>query len=306
MSEASTAAQKQQSEAEELKSLADKFLASKGVVTKSEDVKKADTKGLGSMNILIGIPTHSGEVKAKCVSSLLNLTKKLQEIGIRFEVEIIGHCPIISAVRNYFANKVAFDLDKTGLFSFTHLLFIDSDSANYEHAVMALVSQDKAISGLVYATKAIYWEKIESAVRQGIHTNHLAEFGSIPDVNAFGPFEVNRLARVRHIGTGTLLVQKKVFRDLAEKHPEWKYRVDSSYFFGRPSPDREFMYDFFQTKIDDETKNYVCEDQFFNDEARKIGYESYALAAERTYHVGTYDFILNLPLVASHPRAAFM
>jgi hypothetical protein len=305
MNENSAAMQKQ-SEADELKTLADKFLASKGATTKPEDAKKADAKGLGSMNILIAIPSHSGEVKAKCVSSLLNLTKKLQEIGIRYEVEIIGHCPIIGVVRNYFANKVAFDLDKEGLFGFSHLLFIDSDSANYEHAVMALISQDKAISGLVYATKAIYWEKIESAVRQGIHTNHLAEFGSIPDVDAYGPFDVNRLARVRHIGTGTLLVQKKVFRDLAEKHPEWKYLVRSSYFFGRPNPDREFQYDFFQTKIDPETKNYVCEDQFFNDAAREIGDESYALAAERTYHVGTYDFILNLPLVASHPRAGFM
>jgi hypothetical protein len=295
------------SQTDDLKTAVDKFLEDRGMKKPApEDAKKADVKGPGDFNILIAIPTHDGAVKAKCVSSLLNLTRKLQEIGIRYETEIVGHCPLISVVRNYFANKVAFDLDKTGLFSFTHLLFIDSDSANYEHAVMALISENKAISGLVYATKAVYWEKIESAVRQGVHTNHLAEFGSVPDVDCFGPIEVNRLARVRHIGTGTLLVQKKVFRDLAEKHPEWKYRVNTTYFFGSPNPYREYQYDFFQTKIDEETQNYVCEDQFFNDEARKIGYESYALAAERTYHVGTYDFVLNLPLVASHPCAAFM
>jgi hypothetical protein len=209
-------------------------------------------------------------------------------------------------VRNYLADKVAFDLDKEGLFGFTHLLQIDSDSANFENGVMRLIAEDKPISGLVYATKNIYWEKIESAVRQGVHTNHLSEFGTTPDVDAYGPFDVNRLARVRHIGTGSLLVQKKVFRDLAEKHPEWKYRVNTTYFFGSPNPDREFRFDFFQTKIDEETKNYVCEDQFFNDAAREIGYESYALAFHRTYHVGTYDFICNLPLVGSHPRAAFM
>jgi len=179
------------------------------------------------------------------------------------------------------------------------------DSANFENGVMRLLSENKSISGLVYATKAVYWEKIESAVRQGVHTNHLSEFGTIPDVNSYGPFDVNQLARVRHIGGGTLLVQKKVFRDLAEKHPEWRYRVNQqSYVFGSPNPHREYQYDFFQTKIDDE--NYICEDQFFNDEARKIGYESFALAAHRTYHVGTYDFICNLPLVGSHPRAAFM
>jgi hypothetical protein len=63
--------------------------------------------------------------------SLLNLCRKLQEIGIRYEVEIIGHCPLISVVRKYFANRVAFDLDKEGLFGFSHLLFIDGDSANF-------------------------------------------------------------------------------------------------------------------------------------------------------------------------------
>ena len=289
------------SQADELKTAVDKFLEDRGIKPEPEDVKKTDAKGPGSMNILIGIPTHSGEVKAKCVSSLLNLTKKLQEIGIRFELEIIPHCPIIGVARNHFANRAAFDLDREGLFYFTHLLMIDSDSANFENGVVRLISEDKPISGLVYATKNIVWEKIESAVRQGVHTNHLS------DVDSFGPFDVNQLARVRHIiGGGTLLVQKKVFRDLAEKHPDWRYRVNTTYFFGSPNPYREYQYDFFQTKIDDKTKNYVCEDQFFNDEARKIGYESYALAAHRTYHVGTHDFVLNLPLVGSHPRAAFM
>jgi hypothetical protein len=293
------------SQADELKIAVNKFREVRGIEPEPESVKKK-VNGNISMNVLIAIPSHSGEVKSKCVMSLLNLVRKLQEIGIRYEVEIIGHCPIIGAVRNYFANKVAFDLDKEGLFGFTHCLFIDSDSANYEHAVMELISQDMPISGLVYATKAIYWQKIENAVRAGVHTDHLAEFGTTPDVNAYGPFDVNRLARVRHIGTGTLLVQKKVFRDLAEKLPEWRYKVDTSYVFGRPNPDREFQYDFFQTKIDPATKNYVCEDQFFNDAAREVGYESYALAAERTYHVGTYDFICDLPRVASHPHAPFM
>ena len=291
------------SETDELKNAVAKFRENRGIEPESENPKKADVmNGL----ILIAIPSHSGEIKSKCVMSLLNLTRKLQEIGIRYEVEIVGHCPIIGAVRNYFANKVAFDLDKEGLFSYTHLLFIDSDSANYEHAVMELISKDMPISGLVFATKAIHWQKIENAVRNGVHTYQLAEFGTIPDMNAYGPINVNRLAKVRHIGTGTLLVQKNVFRDLAEKHPQWRYKVDTSYVFGRPNPDREWQYDFFQTKIDPATKNYVCEDQFFNDSAREIGYESYALAAERTYHVGTMDFICNLPLVASHPRAPFM
>jgi len=121
------------SKAYELKTAVNKFLEVKGIKPEPEEVKKEDAKGLGSMNILIAIPTHDGAVKAKCVSSLLNLCRKLQEIGIRYETEIVGHCPLIGVVRNYFANKVAFDLDKEGLFGFIHLLMIDSDSANFEN-----------------------------------------------------------------------------------------------------------------------------------------------------------------------------
>jgi hypothetical protein len=197
------------SQTDDLKTAVDNFLEDRGMKEpEQEDTKKADEMGPGIGCLLIGIPTHSGEIKAKCAMSLLNLCRKLQDIGVRYEVEIIPSCPIIGVVRNYFANKVAFDLDKDGLFGFSHLLMIDSDSANFENGAMRLISENKSISGLVYATKNVVWEKVESAVRQGVHTNHLAEFGTIPDVNSYGPFDVNRLSRVRHIGGGTLLVRK--------------------------------------------------------------------------------------------------
>ena len=49
----------------------------------------------------------------------------------------------------------------------------------------------------------------------------------------------------------------------------------------------------------------VSEDFFFADAARKIGHESFVLASERTCHTGEYDYILNLPAIASHPMAQF-
>ena len=84
-----------QTQADELKTAVDKFLEDRGIKSepKSEDVKKTDVKALGDFNLLVAIPTHSGELKAKTVSSLLNLCRKLQEIGIRYEVEIIGQLP---------------------------------------------------------------------------------------------------------------------------------------------------------------------------------------------------------------------
>jgi len=86
---------------DELKTAVDKFLEDRGMKEpEPKDVEKADAMGPGIGCLLIGIPTHSGELKAKCGMSLLNLCRKLQEIGIRYEVEIIPSCPIISVVRN--------------------------------------------------------------------------------------------------------------------------------------------------------------------------------------------------------------
>jgi hypothetical protein len=162
--------------------------------------------------------------------------------------------------------------------------------------------EDKPIAGLLYSTKDLAWRRIASVVRSGADTNHLREYGGIPDVNTEKPFAVNSLSPIRHIGCGTLLIQKKVFLDLAAAHPEWKYRVHgASYYFGPPNPEREWNYSFFQVQIDAETRHIVSEDFFFADAARKIGHESFVYAGERTFHTGEYDYIMNLNLIASHP-----
>jgi hypothetical protein len=286
---------------EELKTLTDKFLADHGVVKKSEDVKKGNVKG-SDLNILIAVPAYSGELKYKMVNSLLGLTQKLRDLGIRHRVEVMPHCPIIQIVRDYFANKCAFDLDQDGL-SYSHLLFIDSDSGNYENGVLKLVTEDRPIAGLLYSTKDLAWRRIASVVRSGANTDHLREYGGISDVNTEKPFAVNVLSPIRHIGCGTLLIQKKVLLDLAAAHPEWRYHVyGASYFFGEPNPpSREWNYAFFQVQIDPQTRHMVSEDFFFADAARKIGHESFVFAGERTFHTGEFDYIMNLNAIAAHP-----
>jgi hypothetical protein len=102
-----------------------------------------------------------------------------------------------------------------------------------------------------------------------------------------------------------MLIRSEVFRALAEAHPEWKYKVRTSYYFGKPNPDRDFQYDFFQCGIDPQTRDYVPEDFFFVDAAKKLGYDSFVLASERTYHTGNFDYVMNLPLIASHPLSLY-
>jgi len=252
----------------------------------------------GGPNVLICVPTHSGEIKYKCMFSLMKLVDLLRSAGIRHELEVIPGCPLITVVRNYFANKAAFDVDKDGDV-FTHALMVDADLAGFENGVMELLKADKPVAAVLYSVKDLKWPRIAQAVRAGVPPEHLREFAAVPDINDARPFNVNEPTPVRHVGSGVMLIKSQVLRAIADQHPEWKYLVRTSYFFGEPNPDRQWQYDFFQTVIDPETKNYVSEDFFFCDAARKSGFEVYALGKERTIHTGAYDFILNLPAIAA-------
>jgi hypothetical protein len=82
---------------------------------------------------------------------------------------------------------------------------------------------------------------------------------SVPEAEAALKF----LAKKFGGDTGTMLVRCDVLRTIAEKNPDRRYLVETSYYFGPPNPPRKFQYDFFRTRIDSETKNYECEDFYF-------------------------------------------
>jgi len=62
---------------------------------------------------------------------------------------------------------------------------------------------------------------------------------------------------------------------------------------------RDYAFDFFQCKIDPETRFYLSEDFFFVEEARRLGFESYLVPNAVTGHVGRFEFVQNLPLLAA-------
>ena len=98
-------------------------------------------------NVLIGIPSHSGEIKYKTVLSLIAMLERFRSTGVRFELDIKPGCPLVTVVRNYFANKVAFDVDAKGN-KYTHLLMLDSDLAGFEEGVVKLLEAEKPVSAL--------------------------------------------------------------------------------------------------------------------------------------------------------------
>jgi predicted double-glycine peptidase len=58
-------------------------------------------KQMTETNILIAIPTHTGQIEYKCVLSLLELRENLIAAGIRYEIQFVAGSSLITNVRNY-------------------------------------------------------------------------------------------------------------------------------------------------------------------------------------------------------------
>ena len=249
-------------------------------------------------SILIGVPTHSGDLKCKTVLSLISMLEKLRSNGVRFELEIVPGCPYVQLVRNCLANKAAFDLDRAGK-PYTHLLMIDADGAFSADDILTLIKANKAICALPFSAQFINWDGVAKAARAGIAPAHLAEYAGSPILSGES-FPVNTLSPMNRIGTGVMLVQTPVFKALAESHPEWRYKTDKfGWGIAAVNPNREHAYEFFKVGVCAETEQMYGEDYFFCAEARRLGFEVHVLPQARTVHTGSHDFILNLPALAS-------
>src|ERR1051325_2949205 len=282
----------------ELSNAVEQFMQTRGLSTQNQTSDVGLSKS--EMNVLICIPTHDGKIEFKCVLSLLTLAEELRSAGIRYEVQVIAGSSQINAVRNFFGNKVAFDCHPNGL-PYSSLLFVDSDCSFQAEDILKLIRADKPIAALPYAFKQPNWKRVARAVRSGVSDEYLGEFVGEPVVRTDSngsPFAVDKLCPVRSVGIGLALIKSEVFRALAASHPEWRSKVHPIFFYGNPIPAREFQYQFFQFDVGPDGYGR-SEDYFFMDHAREAGFETWILPGARTVHSGNFDFVLNLPAVAS-------
>jgi hypothetical protein len=250
-----------------------------------------------SPSVLIGVPTHSGDLKHRTILSLISTLEKCRSNGVRYELEIIPGSPYVQLVRNVFANKATFDLDKSGR-PYSHLLFADADGAWSADDVLTLFRAEKPIAALPFSAKSLDWDGVAKAARSGVPPAQLVEYAGRPIISAKSSFSVNVLSPITRIGCGVMLIQCDVFRALAEAHPDWRYKVDP-FGWGIATVNLEYNYEFFKVGVCPETENMVGEDFFFCNEARKLGFETWLLPSARTVHTGSADYICNMPAIAS-------
>ena len=257
------------------------------------DPSKLPTVDPRSVNLAICLPCYSNQTFVPHNRSLRQLVDLLTKFGVRHQILDLGTESLIPRGRNAFANIVCFDRDPFGEW-YTHLLFLDVDIGFNAINITQALGWDKDIVALPYPCKAINWNYIVHAVKQGVEDPAvLSRMGSRPIVNSTDPvpsFDSTEPVQFPQLGTGIMLINRKVLLKFAEDETR-KYRLMLGEQLYGP---RDYAIDFFQIGINPETRYYDSEDYRFCLDARKLGFETWLLPWAVTSHTGNYEFLMDI------------
>ena len=222
------------------------------------DTVQANLEG---RKVFIAIPTYDGKLNIKTAYNLAQLMPRAFQHGVSFNLSHMSGCSLITMARNSLVNEFL----KTDC---QELLFIDSDVVASADDILRLLAQstDKDITAGLYPRRAP--DKFF--------------FLDIPrDENGNMIFDGSML-KVNRVGTGFMLIKRRVFEKLRDEHPEWEYLAKG---------EDETAYAFFDLAVME--GRYVGEDYLFCDRARKAGFECWVDVEISLPHIGQEEFTRN-------------
>ncbi len=256
--------------------------------------------------LFIATPMYGGQCAGMYTRSMMELCVLLTRMGIDHQPYFLFNESLITRARNYCVDEfVRSDC--------THMLFIDSDigfAANDIVAILAMMEDDSDydIMGGPYPKKCISWEKVKAAVDKGFADEDPNELEKFVGDFVFNPkaggerIPIGEPVEVLEIGTGFMMIQRKVFETMSDKYPELLYKPDhvrTEHFDGS----REIMM-YFQADIDPKSKRYLSEDYWFCQKVQEAGLRTWLCPWMKTHHVGSYIFGGSLPDLAAVGVAA--
>lgn len=220
--------------------------------------KQYDVSG---RKLFFAIPAYDFKVGVKLMGSMVEFARMAPQYGVQFAMSTISGCSVVSRARNLLVDDfLQTDCDT--------LMFIDADMTFDPNDVIRLL----AFSG--GPTKNIVGGT--GVARKKEKTFHL-NLDTDKDGNLL--MDAMGLARAKQMGTGFMMVQRKVFETLIERHPEWRFLDVAS---GRT------IYSLFDFKSTPE--GYIGEDYNFCDRARADGFQVWVDPTIHLGHMGVIEY----------------
>ncbi len=165
----------------------------------------------------------------------------------------------------------------------THLMWIDADIGFNALDIVSMMVADQDVICGTYPLKAIHWERVAQAVRDGVPSEELKHhvgffyLDKVDSPAGEASADSDGLVEITAGGTGFMLVKRAVFEALSNEVPS--YVVDG-----------KSIKEFYTTGIDPETNQLVSEDYYFCRLARSQGFKVYAAPWVHLTHTGPYVF----------------
>lgn len=180
----------------------------------------------------------------------------------------------------------------------THMLFIDSDIEFKFETIMKMLKFDREVIATPYPMKHIHWEQIWERLQRGKikSKDELMRSGFIYPIKMENLMKedtkeisvVNGVIEVTHAPTGCMLIKRQVFDKMIKAYPE--DFIDQQTIVNGEAKSNPYMYNFFDTIHEKETKKYYGEDFGFCKKWTKIGGKCYCLIDDFITHVGEYQY----------------
>jgi hypothetical protein len=164
--------------------------------------------------------------------------------------------------------------------SFTHLMWIDSDVGYTGDDFVRLLQSNYRVVAGVYPIKSDGWPEqgISEPLPAGTtQADFRAKYASYPmnlEANHSGD-DGNGFVEVLDAPTGFMLIERGVFLELIQRHPELAYKSSG-----------DTHYAFFDTMIDPVTRTYLSEDFAFCRLIRGIGIRPFVDMRSKLMHQG--------------------
>jgi len=247
-----------------------------------------------AIKLAIGVPCYGGVGMANFFICLTNTISVLKSQGIEaYPIFMLGDS-LITRARNNIVAK--FLNDPTA----THLIFIDSDITWNPVEVIKLLRHNTDIVGGIYPLKTYKWDKLESKSLEEIKTRHSNSLNTKISEQDFirqnlmkynlnykyAEFKVvNNLVEVKHIATGFMMINRRVFDKMMKEYPKSKYRDN----MGALTKDEDrFAFNLFHVDVVDEM--YLSEDHYFCHLWTQLGGSIFADVTINLTHIGPHNF----------------
>lgn len=206
------------------------------------------------------VPCYGGAVSEKFFTSMLKTCISNSKYGIDFAIETITNDSLVTRARNNLVAKAMSRPDST------HLMFIDADIGFKPGDVYQLIAANKDIVGGLYPKKQYPLEYVIEGL----------EGGEADD---------DGLQEVRHIGTGFMLIKRRVIETMFEQYTDLRYVDD----LGLDPAFQPYMYNLFDTTISDD-RCLLSEDYTFCNRWREVGGQVFAHTRVKLSHSGYHTF----------------